>query len=782
MADIKITDLPEIPTVDGDDILLMVDVSDETAGPNGTDKKATIGQVKDLLGVVQTTGSSTTDIMSQKAVSDELDTKLDASYMTLKIFQSPTDDGLTEVQTRIVDAGEVYEVRKTYDDSLATIYSDAAGTIEIVQDGTNNISGGDGVVEFYVGDGDYYIEVDSVKATFSTVKSDYVDTTSDLSDVNARLDQIVRTKGFNTIDDGGAATYICEDSGTPDLRVVFASANGKFFRLLPVGGYATTLQAGETVDDTAIGTSITKLISVGAKHIFTPQPYFTGGNIDLQGVTLEGINTRYEDAVIFNGTLRNIQRVAESNQFVKNTTFVKPTTSKSRIKTIVKVDETPNSTTSPYNEVYMLFSPSSNGGISAFCLANGIGASGAIDMGGTWDRLRVVNSYLCNGGFYINRSITASTGTHSASVINLVKHIDGVDKSDLYATSGLTTIYAEDLSASSSLTYNVKHGRQKTNVYFHTSPSSSSSVSISVGGIVQKTVDLTTTNLVVKVDIDLPLGKDGDSDIRIDTDDTGRAYVYGVDIFPIDAVEKDGTGVVRDNVDVVVWDFKNVLYSGVGASLDSVIVDENGDYGGAYHGGDLSVTNQTFIRIDSNRYICETSRGETSGLALGSVISSDNILVSYQGYIDTTPQLRYKATYDYSVDGGCYVAGSYYAESGDVTLRTIFTTMHSTDRGLFITKNRAFDTANPTGEYVELKQTENPVYQYSTDNRAVCIMMDTYESNQSNRLSWLRDTANYIKFYYTPVSRSATGSGLATIKNGEFFNFNATYLYGNSMF
>ncbi|AKN44337.1 hypothetical protein [Pseudoalteromonas phage Pq0] len=85
----------------------------------------------------------------------------------LKIFQSPTDGGLTEIQTRTVDAGEVYEVRKTSDDSLATIYSDAAGTTEILQDGTDNKSGSDGVVEFYISNGDYYIDYNSVSSGFS---------------------------------------------------------------------------------------------------------------------------------------------------------------------------------------------------------------------------------------------------------------------------------------------------------------------------------------------------------------------------------------------------------------------------------------------------------------------------------------------------------------------------------------------------------------------------------------------------------------------------------------
>tara|TARA_R110002012_G_scaffold274862_1_gene461274 strand:+ start:338 stop:2344 length:2007 start_codon:yes stop_codon:yes gene_type:complete len=90
----------------------------------------------------------------------------DNSTLALKIFQSPTNGGLTKIQTRTVDAGDVYEVRKTSDDSLATIYSDAASPTEIVQNGTDNKSGSDGVVEFYITGGGYYIEVGSVKSNF----------------------------------------------------------------------------------------------------------------------------------------------------------------------------------------------------------------------------------------------------------------------------------------------------------------------------------------------------------------------------------------------------------------------------------------------------------------------------------------------------------------------------------------------------------------------------------------------------------------------------------------
>lgn len=83
-----------------------------------------------------------------------------------KIFQSPTD-GLTEIQTRTLFGGDVYEVRKASDDSFADIYIDKEALIPIPQDGTSNVSGSDGVVEFFIDDGDYYVEVDSIESNFA---------------------------------------------------------------------------------------------------------------------------------------------------------------------------------------------------------------------------------------------------------------------------------------------------------------------------------------------------------------------------------------------------------------------------------------------------------------------------------------------------------------------------------------------------------------------------------------------------------------------------------------
>ncbi len=130
--------------------------------------------------------------------------------LVLKIFQSPTDGGLTEINTRTLNSGEIYEVRKVSDDSLATIYSDAAGTAEIVQNGTSNISDSTGVVEFFVADGDYYIEAGVELKWFAVKSARNFDSVEDMvSNVNAKSlsSKVVGTGGYYEVGDGGAALY-----------------------------------------------------------------------------------------------------------------------------------------------------------------------------------------------------------------------------------------------------------------------------------------------------------------------------------------------------------------------------------------------------------------------------------------------------------------------------------------------------------------------------------------------------------------------------------------------
>ena len=154
-----------------------------------------------------------------------------------KIFQSPTDGGLTEIQTRTVNANEVYEVRKTSDDSLATIYSDAAGTTEIVQDGIDNVSGSDGVVEFYIADGGYAVTINAVSTGFKTSSAEMESTVNEISSGEFNVGTSVR------LSDRGYAKFKVLSGGI---------ANG--YDILDAGGGNTAvLVSGIVIDAAAFG-------------------------------------------------------------------------------------------------------------------------------------------------------------------------------------------------------------------------------------------------------------------------------------------------------------------------------------------------------------------------------------------------------------------------------------------------------------------------------------------------------------------------------------------------
>ena len=67
-------------------------------------------------------------------------------------------------------AGIVYEIFNS-NDTLADIYSDAAGANPINQDGISNKSNSSGEVVFYIDSGDYYIKVNEKVEYFSTLLS-----------------------------------------------------------------------------------------------------------------------------------------------------------------------------------------------------------------------------------------------------------------------------------------------------------------------------------------------------------------------------------------------------------------------------------------------------------------------------------------------------------------------------------------------------------------------------------------------------------------------------------
>ncbi|WP_428614306.1 hypothetical protein [Pseudoalteromonas sp.] len=74
--------------------------------------------------------------------------------------------------------------------TLAQIYSDEAGTIPIIQDGVNNVTGAKGVFGFWVEAGDYFVQVGANKYRVSITGADYFNNRIDET-VNLIVDSVV---------------------------------------------------------------------------------------------------------------------------------------------------------------------------------------------------------------------------------------------------------------------------------------------------------------------------------------------------------------------------------------------------------------------------------------------------------------------------------------------------------------------------------------------------------------------------------------------------------------
>jgi hypothetical protein len=62
----------------------------------------------------------------------------------------------------------VFEVKNQSDNTFATIYADSSGTTQIPQNGIDNVSNSRGECNFYIDDGDFYLEVNSQQKNFNT--------------------------------------------------------------------------------------------------------------------------------------------------------------------------------------------------------------------------------------------------------------------------------------------------------------------------------------------------------------------------------------------------------------------------------------------------------------------------------------------------------------------------------------------------------------------------------------------------------------------------------------
>ena len=110
-------------------------------------------------------------------------------------------------------AGIVYEVFNS-NDTLADIYSDAAGANPINQDGISNKSNSSGEVVFYIDSGDYYIKVNEKVEYFSTLLSS-----------GAMINNLSLPYVFDTVADLAANTAVFPDG---KIIIVTERANGVF--------------------------------------------------------------------------------------------------------------------------------------------------------------------------------------------------------------------------------------------------------------------------------------------------------------------------------------------------------------------------------------------------------------------------------------------------------------------------------------------------------------------------------------------------------------------------
>lgn len=108
-------------------------------------------------------------------------------------------------------AGKIYEVFNT-NDTLADIYSDAAGANPINQDGISNKSNSSGEVAFYIDKGSYYIVVDGYRRDFQTsIKG--LDIINDTS----------QTYDFESVDDFKSSGILFPDGKQIRLRDRYAT-------------------------------------------------------------------------------------------------------------------------------------------------------------------------------------------------------------------------------------------------------------------------------------------------------------------------------------------------------------------------------------------------------------------------------------------------------------------------------------------------------------------------------------------------------------------------------
>ncbi|HII4363188.1 hypothetical protein CGG80_22540 [Vibrio parahaemolyticus] len=601
--------------------------------------------------------------------------------------------------------------------------------------------------------------------------------------------QKLSTLGFSIEGDGGGCQYIVKSGVESNGRTIHALNGGLFAVAVPINGALSTIQAGVSPgEDVSLGLAIPTILDVGATVINIPHRRVSfNGTQDITGITLIGNDTVYHTGEFIGGNRIGIVREAQSISLVNDISQVPPQTSKSRVKTMIKVAQTIEGLSSPFGETYCILSPSSFGGVAMFFLGNGLGGSGANDLGAPYDRLRVWNSYLADDGISIVEPIS-ETGSVLDTAYDLLNLYFSRNLSTRWSNTGDTQLLARHLEAGATSTFKINAGKRTSNIAVYTSQASTSDGSISVDGQLVKTFSAKgDSNRIKVIEFEIPEGAGEPLEVTVSSG-SGLMYLFGADMYlvsetPSNSIKLTTSGATNEVRKTVMHSYTPMTYAGNGASLDTVMVDADGKFGGSYHGGDLADNQSVVIKLGRIQYRCDTSNYTEENPALkmqvGESITGRDLQIRYVGTINNADKVRIRMTFDFGVDGGCQVLGWYTADVGaDARFKTIYTGMHSSSRNLIYTphKNYALDATNTTDE---LTNNNRPFYQYGSSSQQLCIYPHTVDPKNSSILARLWDTDNYLKYYYTPIA--VQGGGSVILKAGQTFGFGCLYQYGAAM-
>jgi hypothetical protein len=112
----------------------------------------------------------------------------------------------------------VFEVKNQSDNTFATIYADSSGTTQIPQNGIDNVSNSRGECNFYIDDGDFYLEVNSQQKNFNSgkFKVDFanVDEVKAYTKLSKLIGQRITTSEHQAGTGYGGASYDVVSSGS----------------------------------------------------------------------------------------------------------------------------------------------------------------------------------------------------------------------------------------------------------------------------------------------------------------------------------------------------------------------------------------------------------------------------------------------------------------------------------------------------------------------------------------------------------------------------------------